>query len=323
MFYKHWKRISLALTGFFWASCDNSSTTVAPPLYGVPPQYSSSSETQGSSSSSNDNISSSSEPMPMPVYGVQQMSCEVTSENDSTITCENGYTCIAKTDTIHISAPKCETFNGTTICPDYGINADILVKKYECDDGFTYDDKEFKKIYKDSSSSEATSSSVNESSSSGTSTESSSSSVVSCMPDGFFYKNRSERYTESQAKSHATTQAQRDASYKVWEIIRDRFKSKDVPKCLEDIQESLEESFVALYGAPGTQIPSRYKCSDGTTFETKEYLEQQAFDEEQAKKKPQYDEKYNEFYKEESDKLDKKINDCLDSEDQGSEGSNT
>jgi len=166
MFYKHWKRISLALTGFFWASCDNSSTTVAPPLYGVPPQYSSSSETQGSSSSSNDNISSSSEPMPMPVYGVQQMSCEVTSENDSTITCENGYTCIAKTDTIHISAPKCETFNGTTICPDYGINADILVKKYECDDGFTYDDKEFKKIYKDSSSSEATSSSVNESSSS-------------------------------------------------------------------------------------------------------------------------------------------------------------
>lgn len=152
MFYKHWKKISLAITGFFWASCDNSSTTVEPPLYGVPPQYSSSSETQSSSSSSEDNISSSSEPLPMPAYGVPQMYCEVTSENGSTVTCENGYTCIAKTDTIHVSAPACETFNGTTICPDYGVDADVFIKKYECNDGFTYDDTEFKKIYKDTTS---------------------------------------------------------------------------------------------------------------------------------------------------------------------------
>ena len=100
MFYKHWKKISLAITGFFWASCD-SGTTTEPPLYGAPPQYSSSSEIQNSSSSSEDKISSSSEPLPMPAYGVPQMDCEVTSENDSTVTCENGYTCIAKTDTIH------------------------------------------------------------------------------------------------------------------------------------------------------------------------------------------------------------------------------
>lgn len=49
MFYKHWKKISLALTGLFWASCET--TTTEPPLYGAPPQYSSSTETQGTSSS--------------------------------------------------------------------------------------------------------------------------------------------------------------------------------------------------------------------------------------------------------------------------------
>ena len=148
MFYKHWKKISLAITGFFWASCDTSSTTVEPPLYGAPPQYSSSSEIQNSSSSSEDKISSSSEPLPMPAYGVPQMDCEVTSESDLTVTCENGYTCTAKTDTVHVSAPACETFNGTTICPAYGVDADVFIKKYECNDGFTYDEIHFKKIYK-------------------------------------------------------------------------------------------------------------------------------------------------------------------------------
>ncbi len=80
------------------------------------------------------------------------------------------------------------------------------------------------------------------------------------------------------------------------------------------MRDSLESGFVALYGAPGCTIPSRYRCTDGTTYTTPEYQEQQAFDEKQAKKKPQYDEKYNEVYKEEKEKLDKKIEDCLNSE---------
>ncbi len=141
----------------------------------------------------------------------------------------------------------------------------------------------------------------------------SSSSQVSCMIDGnsFFYKDRSEKYTESQAISHATTQVQWDAAKKIGLMIQNDLKSKGVPQCLQDMQDSLERSFVALYGAPGTPIPSQYTCSDGTTRPTKEYLEQQKFDEEQAKKKPQYDEKYNEVYKEETEKFNKKINDCL------------
>jgi hypothetical protein len=94
MFYKYWKQLSLALTGFFWASCN--STTTTEPLYGVPPDLSSSSsEVKAQSSSSENKISSSSEPLPMPAYGVE-MYCEVVSEQGSTITCENGYTCIAK-----------------------------------------------------------------------------------------------------------------------------------------------------------------------------------------------------------------------------------
>ena len=35
MFYKHWKKIALTLTAFFWASC--SETTEDTPLYGCPP----------------------------------------------------------------------------------------------------------------------------------------------------------------------------------------------------------------------------------------------------------------------------------------------
>ena len=74
MFYKHWKKIALSLTAFFWASC--SETTEDTPLSGCPPagcydepessdsnnDESSSSETSGVLfSSSEKNVSSSSE----------------------------------------------------------------------------------------------------------------------------------------------------------------------------------------------------------------------------------------------------------------------
>ena len=99
MFYKHWKKLALALTGFFWASCDfGSSTTEEAALYGCPPEgchqdspnssnsnlsssdKSSSSETAGQSSDNKkDDSSSSVEPKSsssfdmqvVPLYGVQ------------------------------------------------------------------------------------------------------------------------------------------------------------------------------------------------------------------------------------------------------------
>lgn len=137
MFYKHWKKIALALTGFFWASCDNettsangaeepnSSSSVAPPE--------SSAENQESSSSiatENQSLSSSSEATPpessssfeniMPAYGVPDdpllSSSSLDSiiaqplygvseifyvceqaEGDSTMNCGDGATCTERT----------------------------------------------------------------------------------------------------------------------------------------------------------------------------------------------------------------------------------
>lgn len=71
MFYKHWKKIALALTGFFWAGCDDSTST-AVCLYGPDPNYSSPAENPVSSSSTDDaTTSSSSEFIPDDtLYGV-------------------------------------------------------------------------------------------------------------------------------------------------------------------------------------------------------------------------------------------------------------
>ena len=59
LFYKHWKKIALALTGFFWAGCDDSAST-AVCLYGTDPNYSSPAENPVSSSSTDDATTSSS-----------------------------------------------------------------------------------------------------------------------------------------------------------------------------------------------------------------------------------------------------------------------
>ena len=88
MFYKHWKKIALTLTAFFWASCDNSPNEA--PMYGAPPcdsnhcmeapessdangTQSSSSETTASSSSEAAKPESSSSVFEqiMPAYGVE------------------------------------------------------------------------------------------------------------------------------------------------------------------------------------------------------------------------------------------------------------
>ena len=74
MLYKHWKKIALALTGLFWTSCDDSSLTDSPDLYGCPPDACHdepiSSEVNDPESSSSVEASSSSEFMDAPLYGV-------------------------------------------------------------------------------------------------------------------------------------------------------------------------------------------------------------------------------------------------------------
>ncbi|MBR5413131.1 MAG: hypothetical protein IK114_08820 [Fibrobacter sp.] len=89
MFYKHWKKLALALTGFFWASCDfGSSSSEEAALYGCPPEGCepnpaiSSSSTEGNLSSSATETSSSSEEQKpvsssedfgkvVPLYGIE------------------------------------------------------------------------------------------------------------------------------------------------------------------------------------------------------------------------------------------------------------
>jgi hypothetical protein len=73
MFYKHWKKFALTLTALFWASCDDSSLTDSPDLYGCPPDACHdepiSSEAGQPESSSSVEASSSSEFMDAPLYG--------------------------------------------------------------------------------------------------------------------------------------------------------------------------------------------------------------------------------------------------------------
>lgn len=142
MFYSHWKKLALALTAFFWSSCTSENSTQ--PMYGVIDPSDNKSSSSETSSSSAEESSSSNIPLSAPLYGVFQMDCDVVNMHDSTLTCANGYTCTVKIDTIHIPAPECsENFDGTSICPAYGVAMDVISKKYECDDGITYSEQNF------------------------------------------------------------------------------------------------------------------------------------------------------------------------------------
>jgi hypothetical protein len=267
--------------------------------------------------------SSSSFVQPVPAYGVVAVPCYEDGKGvkmsagitETKLVCDDGVFCnerdaIKKGESDPCSISDDGDLKGAVACPDYG-TVHITEKTYDCA-GVQYNEAEFRSRYDRKYTTKPTSSSGTAQSSS--SVAQSSSSYNICFPEGYFCKDRTEKYTESQAISNATDQAKWEGSRKIDEIISEQFKDKDVPKCLEDMRDSLESGFVALYGAPGCTIPSRYRCTDGTTYTTPEYQEQQAFDEKQAKKKPQYDEKYKEVYKEEKENLDKKIEDCLNSE---------
>ncbi|SHK74216.1 hypothetical protein SAMN05720487_104111 [Fibrobacter sp. UWT2] len=154
MFYKHWKKIALALTGFFWASCDDSASS-AVCLYGPDPNYSDPAENPTSSSSEatgNETVSSSSEAskpesssseieMQMPLYGVIMDTTLCTQvKGDPTITCNDGTVCTQKTEERWGGLPC-----SNDICPDYGV-VQISENTYECD-GKVYSEAEFRARY--------------------------------------------------------------------------------------------------------------------------------------------------------------------------------
>ena len=162
MFYKHWKKIALALTGYFWAGCEDTATS-AVCLYGPDPNYSSA-ENQGSSSSAatgKETSSSSSEAKKpessssfgyemVPLYGVEMDKTICTQvQGEPTINCDDGVTCTQQTEERWGGLPcnESENENGeiVSICPDYGI-VQISENTYECD-GKIYNEAEFRSRY--------------------------------------------------------------------------------------------------------------------------------------------------------------------------------
>lgn len=164
MFYKHWNKIALALTGFFWASCDSDSTsannTEEPTSSETSGTKSSSSTEQPSSSEDFGKIvplygieyekivSSSSMEEIMPAYGVpDRIACiedPAGKKNDGStvLMCDDGVTCQEKVSERWVPEYNCVK----DICPDYGVVA-ITEKTYTCDDGNTYNEAEFRMRY--------------------------------------------------------------------------------------------------------------------------------------------------------------------------------
>ena len=173
MFYKHWKKIALALAGFFWASCDSDTTSAngseEPSSSSVATPESSSSiatgnETTSSSSEATEASSSSFEQI-MPAYGVPDDPILNSSSSgdtlveaqplygvvmdkyictqvkgESTMTCADGATCTQKTEERWGGLPC-----SNDICPDYGV-VQISENTYECD-GKVYSEAEFRARY--------------------------------------------------------------------------------------------------------------------------------------------------------------------------------
>ena len=183
MLYKHWKKLALALTGFFWASCDfGSSSSEEAVLYGCPPEgcepnpaLSSSSETNGTETSSSSEAQipvSSSEDFGkvVPLYGIEyekfvssSSSPESSSSSDIGMSVPaygvmDKITCVQKQGESTMECANGITCKQVTeerwapenpcvdeICPDYGV-VQISENTYECD-GVKYNEAEFHARY--------------------------------------------------------------------------------------------------------------------------------------------------------------------------------
>ena len=162
MFYKHWKKIALAVTSFFWVSCDNdpSSASEEPASSSSIEEIKSSAATGSPASSSATESAKSSATADAPTsssaiaakygvpmsssmiaakYGVPMPTCEKVG---STLTCSDGVTC-TEVVTEKTQTPEC---SGDQICAKYGV---VVVKDttYKCDDGNVYNEAEFRSKY--------------------------------------------------------------------------------------------------------------------------------------------------------------------------------
>lgn len=180
-FYKHWKKIALALTSAFWASCSSDNGSSAECLYGAPTCDADDEECNGRLQP----IQSDTMYQAIALYGVAPIIDQSSNSITSSDPCE-GENCaspessssgavpesssatptsssgekIACTETtietkysdmtFDVPGVKCEDgeeYELESICPDYGIDSkcsDIYIGK----NGKVYSEEEFKKIYR-------------------------------------------------------------------------------------------------------------------------------------------------------------------------------
>ena len=133
MFYKHWKKIALALTGFFWVNCDSDATSangegqssgdssdsgkIFSSDSGKIPMSDNERVGQSSSSGVKNNLSSGEMQQPIALYGVpnEVLNCYL-NKGDSTVHCGDRMVCKQLTEERWESEYKCIE----DICPDYG-----------------------------------------------------------------------------------------------------------------------------------------------------------------------------------------------------------
>ena len=156
MFRKHWTKFLLALTSFFWAGCDDSSTEAAC-LYGTPPEYMSSdtpaqSSAAESSSSKQKSVSSSSRgDEPKGIVACYDVSRDrqtlVRQQNDGTtlLSCDDGTDCQEKVVEADVTAPDCEV----TDCKNWNppIIRDTVYYCINGENSEVYTPEEFMKRY--------------------------------------------------------------------------------------------------------------------------------------------------------------------------------
>ena len=176
MLYKHWKKIALALTGLFWASCGDS-VSEGVTLYGCPPEYcndepesssdesvssssavatssasvTSSESAESSSSKQKDLSSSSGNEGPQGIVDCYDVSSDRQTlrpdQNSTTLLfCDDGVACQEKVTVADVTAPNCEV----TDCDNW-VPPTIRDTVYYCINGesskiFTSD--EFRERYK-------------------------------------------------------------------------------------------------------------------------------------------------------------------------------
>ncbi len=147
MLYKHWKKILLALTGFFWASCDNdpsSASDESPSSSSIENQSSSSTTGGQESSSSAEEATSSSENTPnvtsssskarssssemiAPKYGVMMSSSEVAAKYG--VIAPSSSSMIAAKYGVMMPSATCERTGKSKLVCDDGVTCEEIVSE--------------------------------------------------------------------------------------------------------------------------------------------------------------------------------------------------